>query len=192
MAAAERFHLMRELDRHVIDRAFASIAKPDSSETLYTINLSGQSLDDSELCAYVLERLQAHGLRARQVCFEITETAAIANLDKARLCIDALRKRGFRFALDDFGAGLSSFAYLKRLPADFLKIEGEFVRGMLHSETDRVLVESIVSVARAFGLRTIAESVEDPQTLERLRAIGVDYAQGYHLGRPRPGRASDV
>ncbi|WP_156885186.1 EAL domain-containing protein [Acidihalobacter ferrooxydans] len=192
MAAAERFHLMRELDRHVIDRAFASIAKPDSSETLYTINLSGQSLDDSELCAYVLERLQAHGVRARQVCFEITETAAIANLDKARLCIDALRKRGFRFALDDFGAGLSSFAYLKRLPADFLKIEGEFVRGMLHSETDRVLVESIVSVARAFGLRTIAESVEDPQTLERLRAIGVDYAQGYHLGRPRPGRASDV
>ncbi|OBS08315.1 bifunctional diguanylate cyclase/phosphodiesterase [Acidihalobacter prosperus] len=186
--AAERYQLMAELDRRIIDLALALVARSAGSphDTLYTINLSGQSVGDPHLAGYVFERLRHHGVNPGQICFEITETAAISNMHGAQTLIRQLRARGVRFALDDFGAGLSSFTYLKRLPVDFLKIEGEFVRGMLQDATDRSLVESFCEIGRAFGLHIIAESVEDEATLDLLRQIGVDYVQGFHIGRPRP------
>ncbi|WP_197495784.1 putative bifunctional diguanylate cyclase/phosphodiesterase [Acidihalobacter yilgarnensis] len=186
--AAERYQLMAELDRRVIDLALALVARSAGNlhDTLYSINLSGQSVGDPHLANYIFDRLRRHGVSPGQICFEITETAAITNMHGAQTLIRQLRARGVRFALDDFGAGLSSFTYLKRLPVDFLKIEGEFVRGMLQDQTDRSLVESFCEIGRAFGLLIIAESVEDEATLSLLREIGVDYVQGYHIGRPRP------
>ncbi len=125
-------------------------------------------------------------MRAEQICFEITETAAIANLPAAQHFIGRVRARGCRFALDDFGSGLSSFGYLKRLQVDFLKIDGTFVREMNANPRDRALVESLNQIGHIFGLRTIAEYVENPRVFEALATIGVDYAQGRHTGEPRP------
>lgn len=186
--AAERYQLMAELDRRIVDLALGLIARSagDPHGTLYTINLSGQSVGEPNLANFIFERLRHHGVSPAQVCFEITETAAISNMHGAQTLISQLRARGVRFALDDFGAGLSSFTYLKRLPVDFLKIEGEFVRGMRQDRTDRSLVESFCEIGRAFNLLIIAESVEDEATLSALRDIGVDYAQGFHIGRPQP------
>lgn len=185
--AAERYQLMAELDRRVVDLAFALIARSAGStqDTLYTINLSGQSVGDPHLAYYILERIRHHGVSPGQVCFEITETAAISNMHAAQTLINQLRAHGMRFALDDFGAGLSSFTYLKRLPVDFLKIEGEFVRGMVHDKTDRSLIEAFCEIGRTFNLKVIAESVEDASTLALLRDIEVDYVQGYYIGRPQ-------
>lgn len=186
--AAERYQLMAELDRRIIDQALALVARcvGTAHDALYTINLSGQSVGAPHLANYIFDRLRHYGVRPRQICFEITETAAISNMHAAQALIRQLRSRGIRFALDDFGAGLSSFTYLKRLPVDFLKIEGEFVRGMSKDTTDRSLVESFCEIGRAFGLRIIAESVEDEGTLDMLREIGVDYVQGFHIAPPHP------
>lgn len=186
--AAERYQLMAELDRRIIDLALSLVARcvGTAHDALYSINLSGQSVGDPHLASYILDRLRHYGVRPGQICFEITETAAISNMHAAQTLIRQLRSRGMRFALDDFGAGLSSFTYLKRLPVDFLKIEGEFVRGMRQDATDRSLVESFCEIGRAFGLHIIAESVEDELTLDMLREIGVDYVQGFHISPPHP------
>lgn len=186
--AAERYQLMAELDRRIIDLALSLVARcvGTAHDALYSINLSGQSVGDPHLANYILDRLRHYGVRPGQICFEITETAAISNMHAAQALIRQLRSRGMRFALDDFGAGLSSFTYLKRLPVDFLKIEGEFVRGMRQDATDRSLVESFCEIGRAFGLHIIAESVEDELTLDMLREIGVDYVQGFHISPPHP------
>ena len=125
------------------------------------------------------------GLNLGGFCFEITETAAIANLRAAMVFISTLKARGCRFALDDFGSGLSSFAYLKTLPVDHLKIDGRFIRNMRHDPIDRAMAESIHQIGHVMGLKTIAESVEDTATLEALRTLGVDYAQGFGIAEPR-------
>jgi EAL domain-containing protein (putative c-di-GMP-specific phosphodiesterase class I) len=152
----------------------------------YNINLSGQSLSDDGFLAFLLAEIAASGVAPARLCFEITETTAVATLDSAMRFIRALKQRGCRFLLDDFGSGWSSFAYLKNLPVDFVKIDGSFVADMVHDALDRAMVSSINDIGHAMGIRTIAEFVEDRATLEALRAIGVDYAQGYALGRPRP------
>ncbi|MFN2382039.1 MAG: EAL domain-containing protein, partial [Guyparkeria sp.] len=130
--------------------------------------------------------LEQHRVPGELVCFEITETSAIGNFEAARHFIDTLTDVGCRFSLDDFGSGLSSFGYLRNLPVHFVKIDGSFVRGIVDNPTDEAMVRSIHSIARTMGLQTIAEFVENAESVERLAAIGIDYVQGYHIDRPRP------
>jgi diguanylate cyclase (GGDEF)-like protein/PAS domain S-box-containing protein len=192
--AAERYNIMHSVDRWVIGEAFRWLSENrDRLEelSLCAINLSGQSLGESTLHEYILEQLRHYALPAEKISFEITETAVVSRLDQAARFISLLKRRGFRFALDDFGTGMSSFAYLKHLPVDYLKIDGSFVRNMLNDPIDRAMVESINHIGHMMGLQTIAEYVEDDQTLEQLIDIGVDYAQGYGVVRPMPLILSD-
>jgi len=187
--AAERYSLMPELDRWVVRHAFTNIARwggPDSDGVLGKcfINLSGATLSDDGFAGYVREQLRVHAVAPESVCFEITETAAIANLASALEFIGEVKRLGCQVALDDFGAGLSSFSYLKTLRADFLKIDGSFIRNMLADPMDAAIVEAINSVGHVAGLETIAEFVETPEIKEALARIGVDYAQGYGIALP--------
>lgn len=185
--AAERYGLMTQVDRQVVSSALAALACCASARRpLLAINLSGHSLADDAFPGFVAAQFRAHRVEYAQVCFEITETAAISNIRQAEAFIRRFRERGSRFSLDDFGSGMSSFAYLKRLPIDYLKIDGAFVRHMADSHFDQAMVRAVQSVARATGLRTIAEYVETPEVAAALRAIGVDYAQGYGIHRPEP------
>jgi diguanylate cyclase (GGDEF)-like protein len=188
LSAAAKYHLLQALDRWVINRAFATLAEryPDGDDDLYFVNLSGPTLSDAEALGYIRARQQATGISPRLVCFEITESVAIDDLAAAATLIAELRTLGFRFALDDFGTGLSSFAYLKSLPVDFLKIDGNFVRGICSSTIDTAMVSAINDIGHGMGLITIAEFVEDGDIMSSLRAIGVDLAQGYHIARPGP------
>jgi EAL domain-containing protein (putative c-di-GMP-specific phosphodiesterase class I) len=152
------------------------------------INLSGQSLGDRQFLEFVEQQIENWAVPLDRICFEITETAAISNLSHAKRFFSALKPRGCRFALDDFGSGLSSFAYLKTLPVDFLKIDGSFVKDMVRDPIDHATVEAIHRIGHVMGIETIAESVENGRILAQLKAIGVNYAQGYALGKPRPLR----
>jgi len=188
--AAERYNQMQAIDRWVIRRVFAALRDPDSvmPSGSVAINLSGQSLSDRQFLEFVEQQIEACAVVLERICFEITETAAIGNLSLAKRFFSALKPRGCRFALDDFGSGLSSFAYLKTLSVDFLKIDGGFVKDMMRDPIDHAMVEAIHRIGHVMGLETIAESVEDERILARLKAIGVNYAQGYAVGRPRPLR----
>jgi EAL domain-containing protein (putative c-di-GMP-specific phosphodiesterase class I) len=188
LPAAERFNLVSRVDRWVIENAFDWVARQQrrSDRVLCSINLSGASIGEESFLAFVLGCLDAHGIPGDLICFEITETAAIANLSMATRFIHELRQRGCSFALDDFGSGLSSFAYLKSLPVQFLKIDGVFVKDMAEDPLDRAMVRAINDVGQLLGMRTIAEFVESPQILEHLAELGVDAAQGYHIDRPSP------
>ena len=183
IAAAERYHLISGLDRWVVEAALARIAELGGSG-VFTLNLSGQSLGDPAFLEFVLQRVGTGNVAPRRLCFEITETATIANLARARQLILRLKELGCRFVLDDFGTGLSSFAYLQSLPVDFLKIDGEFVRHLPTDPVQRALVGSIHHVGHLMGLRTIGEAVESEAALRVLQEIGVDYAQGYWIGMP--------
>jgi EAL domain-containing protein (putative c-di-GMP-specific phosphodiesterase class I) len=169
----------------VVEEALQSIARLPG-DRVYAINLSGQSLGDPAFLDYVLSRVRQGSVSPRRLCFEITETASIANLGRARQFIAALKEVGCRFVLDDFGSGLSSFAYLRSLPVDFLKIDGEFVRHLTTDPVQKALVQSIHQVGHLMGLVTIAESVEDEATWRALREIGVDYGQGWWIDMPAP------
>ncbi len=189
--AAERYNLMPAIDRWVVRHAFELIASRTARAgsdppDVYMINLSGASLGDDGLLDFIRERFVEFELATRAICFEITETAAIANFGKAARFMEELRALGCRFSLDDFGVGMSSFGYLKRLPVDFLKIDGSFVQDMLANPIDSAMVEAINGIGHVMGKRTVAESVEDPSTMERLRELGVDYAQGFAIARPTP------
>ncbi len=190
MSAAERYHLIGELDRWVVRTAFRALAEAQRREVsrpvLFAVNVSAQSLSDEAFLAYLIEQIDESLVDPRRLCFEITETAAISKLDSAIRFISALKVKGCRFILDDFGSGLSSFAYLKDLSMDFLKIDGEFVQNMVEDRVKRAMVESINQIGHVMGLQTIAEWVENRQTLEALKEMGVDFAQGYWLCRPQP------
>ena len=189
LPAAERYGLVCKLDRWVIKTAFEWLrSNPQHVKllSLCSINLSGQSLGDDELLAFIMQRFSETDIPPNKICFEITETAAIAKLSRASQWIQILRQRGCRFALDDFGSGLSSFGYLKSLPVDFLKIDGQFIKNMIDNPMDMVIVHSIHEIARVMGASTIAEFVESDAILEKLREIGIDYAQGYGISLPRP------
>ena len=150
------------------------------------LNLSGASLNDDRFLDFLFDLMSQHSVPPHVLCFEITETVTIANLTKATAFMKELKEKGCRFALDDFGSGLSSFEYLKNLPVDYLKIDGCFVKEMVKDSIDCAMVASINQIGHVMGIQTIAENVENRLTLEKLRDIGVDYAQGYHLGRPEP------
>ncbi len=189
LPAAERYNLSSRIDRWVIEATFKWLSKhPDHVDNLHlcAINLSGLSLGDNAFLQFVIQQLESSQLPTEKICFEITETAAISNLTNATIFIKTLKKAGCLFALDDFGSGLSSFAYLKILPVDFLKIDGIFVKDMLEDPLDHAMVKSINEIGKVMGKQTIAEFVESAEIMEQLREIGVDCAQGYHLGKPRP------
>ena len=193
--AAERYQLMSKVDRWVVTRLMTCFAKHAAAnshsvesalchQSRFAINLSGLSLSDASFLDFVLELFDTTGVPATQICFEITETAAISNLARATRFMEQLKGRGCRFALDDFGSGLSSFAYLKTLPVDYLKIDGMFVKGAAKDTTDFAMVESINRIGHVMGMRTIAEFVESEAILKRMRDIGVDYVQGHHVHQP--------
>jgi diguanylate cyclase (GGDEF)-like protein/PAS domain S-box-containing protein len=189
--AAERYGLMPAIDRWVINRFFASYAMlhPDPQsphDFLYTINLSGASLSDDRFLEFLREQFEHYAVPPQVICFEITETAAIANLARAVQLIGELKQMGCCFALDDFGSGMSSFAYLKNLPIDYLKIDGYFVKNIVNDSIDSAMVECINRIGHVIGLHTIAEFVESDAILGKLQELGVDYAQGYSIGEPTP------
>ena len=188
IAAAERYGITPSIDRWVIDSAFrwlVSEADERKRLTMCSINLSGQSLGDDKFLPYVIEQFHRSGIDGSKICFEITETAAIANFSQASRFIQALKELGCKFALDDFGTGLSSFGYLKHFPVDFLKIDGSFVKGVLHDPIDREMVRSINEIGHLTGKQTIAEWAENAEIIEVLRGLGVDYAQGYGVSQPQ-------
>ncbi|MGF1641174.1 MAG: EAL domain-containing protein [Rhodospirillales bacterium] len=186
--AAERYGLMAEIDRWVIRHALRQCKKLFRSNPRLdiSINLSGNSLNDERFPDFLKKQLTRTRVPTEQICFEITETAAIRNIAHATQMITDIRSRGSRFALDDFGSGLSSFSYLKTLPVDYVKIDGRFVRDMVGDSIDRAMVAAINQVGHVMGIRTIAEYAHDRATLEQLAALGVDYAQGYAVGAPVP------
>jgi EAL domain-containing protein (putative c-di-GMP-specific phosphodiesterase class I) len=153
---------------------------------VFAINLSGSSIGDERFLDFVREQFSHFAVRPQSICFEITETAAIAKLDKATYFINQLKSLGCLFSLDDFGSGMSSFAYLKHLPVDFLKIDGGFVKDMADDPIDRAMVEAINSVGHVMGKQTIAEFVDGERVIRLLREMGVDFAQGYGVAKPRP------
>jgi diguanylate cyclase (GGDEF)-like protein/PAS domain S-box-containing protein len=185
---AERSGLILAIDRWVLSRAMQLIAEQRDAgrEVRLEVNLSGRSVGDTELLGLIESELEARAIDPSSLVFEVTETAAIANMDRARGFATRLQALGCGFALDDFGAGFGSFYYLKHIPFDYVKIDGEFIRNLPGSSTDQLILDSIVQMAKGLGTRTIAEFVGDRETVKLLKEHGVDYAQGYHLGKPRP------
>lgn len=189
LPGAERYGLMPAIDRWVVEQFFSYCDRADTTEIatnniLYTINLSGASLNSDRFCQFLHERLTQYPLLAPFICFEITETVAIANLSRVVSVIEDLKQLGCSFALDDFGSGMSSLVYLKTLPVDYLKIDGSFVRNITKNRIDRAMVESCSRIAHVMDLKTIAEFVEDEAAIEDLRSLGVDYAQGFAVAKP--------
>jgi diguanylate cyclase (GGDEF)-like protein len=186
--AAERFGLMPAIDRWVVRHSLDTIGRHGAVAGTYSINLSGLTLKDDTFLPFLREALRRSRVPADVLCFEITETSAIENLDEAIAFMNAMRAMGCRFALDDFGVGMSSLTYLKRLPVEYVKIDGSFVRDMLTDKADWTTVEMINQISHLAGRRTIAEFVENKEILAALEKIGVDYAQGYAIARPVPFR----
>ncbi|MBT8080970.1 MAG: EAL domain-containing protein [Gammaproteobacteria bacterium] len=186
--AAERYGITPKIDRWVLRSAFRwLVSEADERErlALCSINLSGQSLADEKFLPFVIDQFQMSGIDATKICFEITETAAIASYSQANRFINALKELGCKFALDDFGTGLSSFGYLKHFPVDFLKIDGSFVKEILHDPIDREMVRSINEIGHLTGKQTIAEFAENEEIITMLKGMGIDYAQGYGVSEPK-------
>ncbi len=184
--AAERYNMMPLIDQWVIQDAFAKISSLGSKCGTYAINISGTSIGDERFLEFVREQFRRYVMPLRSICFELTETAAIANFDKAARFFGELKSLGCLFSLDDFGAGMSSFGYLKHLPVDFIKIDGSFVKDVAHDPVDHAMVRAINDVGHVMGKKTIGESVDGEMCLAALREIGVDFAQGNWLAAPRP------
>ncbi len=189
-SAAERYNMMPQIDRWVISATAARLARArglvEGGKALFSVNLSGQSLSDDEILGFVEQELNATGLSADCIGFEVTESAAVRNLAKAQNLIDALHDRGCTISLDDFGAGLSSFAYLKSFRVDVLKIDGSFIRDIAENRISESMVTAITQVAKVMQLKTVAEYVETAESMDLVRRIGVDFAQGHAVSKPVP------
>jgi EAL domain-containing protein (putative c-di-GMP-specific phosphodiesterase class I) len=181
LPAAERFGLIQAIDVWRVRQALSL-----ASDTAFQVNLSAVTMCDPAARSEIVELLAASPKQASRIVFEITETAAAAHIEAARAFAADITDIGCRLALDDFGVGFGSFTYLRSLPLTYIKIDLSFVRGLVGCLDDRRVVQSIIGIAQEFGLRTIAEGVEDEDTLELLRELGADFVQGYHLGRPAP------
>ncbi len=188
ISAAERYAITPAIDRWVIENAFRwLVSEADEREklALCSINLSGQSLGDDKFLPFVIDQFHRSGIDGSKICFEITETAAVASFSQANRFIQALKELGCKFALDDFGTGLSSFGYLKHFPVDYLKIDGSFVREILRDPIDREMVRSINEIGHLTGKQTIAEFAENAEIIQMLTSLGVDFAQGYGVAQPQ-------
>ena len=189
MRAAERYRLMGLVDRWVVQTTLAALGRgaivvqPDRS---VAINISGQTLGDAQFLEFVVECLDSTGVAPAQICFEIAESAVVANLEHARRFVGVLHGMGCKFALDDFGSGVGSFSNLKNLPLDYLKIDGSFIRNLARDTVNQAMVTAMIKLARTLNFKVIAEQVEDTTALEAARRMGVDYLQGYAIGRPQP------
>jgi len=189
LPTVERYHMSQKVDRWVIRNTFLWIKNNPQkfqSKTVFSVNLSGQNLGDKLLLDFIFSEFLATGVDYKNICFEITETAAILNLSAASDFIVSLKQAGCKFSIDDFGSGLSSFDYLKKLPVNYLKIDGIFVKDITIDPVDLALVKSINEIGHVMGKQTIAEFVENQEILDELIKMGVDYAQGYHLDKPKP------
>ena len=191
---AERFDLIQEIDCWVVEGAARILAEHQAAgrELTLSVNLSAKSITDPGLPARIAHALEDAGADGRGLCVEVTETAAIVNVDRAKTFASEVAALGCELSLDDFGAGFASFYYLKHLTFDVLKIDGEFVRELTTNHMNQLLVKSVVDIARGLGKRTVAEFVGDEATLEMLRGMGVDFAQGFHLGKPQPLEAAGL
>ena len=188
LPSAIRFGLMRDLDRWVIDRALKELAgvRRDRADVRFAINVTGTGFADGSLADYVALKLKEHAVPAEAIIFEITEQVAIGSFSEALPQIVELKKLGCEFAVDDFGTGYSSLSYLKRLPVQYIKIDGTFIRRLGRNRIDQTIVRAIADIARIMGKHTIAEFVGDEETMSIIREIGIDYAQGYYVGEPAP------
>lgn len=186
--AAERYKMMHKLDLAIIDRAFSALSSnyfKDLGETGFiSINLSGQSFSESDFLTNVKHLMMSYRVNTKQICFEITESAAVENMVLVQQFMTEMKRLGVKFALDDFGTGLSSLTYLKQFPVDYLKIDGSFIKDILNGDIDRTLVDGMNKMAHTMGLKTIAEYVESKDILDLLDTLNVDYAQGYYIQKP--------
>lgn len=187
---AEHYRLMAQVDRQVLRRLFNMLGDIGKSGASFNgrvcVNLSGETLGDEEFRGYIKQQFERHRVTPENICFEVTETAAIQNIAAAARFVGDMQSMGAKIALDDFGSGMSSFRYLRELPIDYLKIDGLFIRDILTNDTDRAMTEAISRMAQALGIGTIAEYVESLDTLDCLRELGVDFAQGFAIHRPEP------
>jgi len=189
MRAAERYRLMGLVDRWVVEATFAALGRgaiPVPAHRSVSINVSGQTLGDAQFLEFVVECFDTSGVAPAQVCFEINESAVVANLDHARRFVGVLHGMGCQFALDDFGSGVGSFSNLKNLPLDYLKIDGSFMRNLARDTVNQAMVAAMIKLARTLNFKVIAEQVEDAASVDVARRMGVDYLQGYAIGRPQP------
>jgi len=188
--AAERYNMMPKLDRWVIKQTLKTMAnifaKQPDSKLICSINLSGQSFCEDGFIQYIKDQIKRFSVPTQRLCFEMTETAAVSNLTQAVHFMEELKAVGCQFSLDDFGSGMSSFTYLKNLPVDYLKIDGYFVKSMLENKIDYTMVKSIHQVGHVMGLKTIAEFVENQAIFDELKKMGINYGQGYGIGKPKP------
>jgi diguanylate cyclase (GGDEF)-like protein len=188
LGTAERYQLIQDIDRWVVSKALEALSKrpalQDGSKLFFAINLSGQSLGNEQFLEFLLEELSVYRVDPRRLCFEITETVAVSNQAKAQKLIQELKAIGCQFSLDDFGTGLSSFAYLKLFNVDKIKIDGSFVHDIGENEVSRAMVSAIAEIGRVMGVETVAEYVSDAASVNILRDMGVDWAQGFHVGEP--------
>ena len=185
---AERYNLIEKIDIWVVNKVIQWLQdnKENNKEVMYSINLSGRSIGSQTFHKFLHESLQKSGIDKSTLCFEITETAVVENVEKSVEFINSIKKLGAKFSLDDFGTGLSSFSYLKRFPVDYLKIDGEFVRDIIENDTSFVFVRSMTEVGHSLDMKVIAEFVESDTMFDRLREANIDYIQGYHVGKPVP------
>ena len=189
--AAERYGLMPLIDRWVVNKTLETLAAMQKAWHVMpisccAINLSGTTLGDERLLDFLRHQIELHGVNPRILCFEVTETAAITHLPIAIRLVKALKAMGCKFSMDDFGSGVSSFGSLKNLPVDYLKIDGAIVADMVREPAHRAMVEAINHLSHALGMKTIAEFAATPEIVDMLRQMGVDYAQGYAIGAPKP------
>ncbi|MEJ2515106.1 MAG: EAL domain-containing protein, partial [Gammaproteobacteria bacterium] len=189
MQAAERYHLMPSVDRWVLQTALSAVssgALKVPAGRSFTVNLSGQTLGDPQFLEYVVDCLDRTGVAPSQVCFELPESSVSSNIAHAARFIAVLHGMGCQFALDDFGSGLGSFANLKQLAMDYLKIDGSYIRALGTDDVSLPMVTAMIDLARGLGIRVVAEHVESEEVLEQVRRLKVDFMQGYLVGRPRP------
>jgi EAL domain-containing protein (putative c-di-GMP-specific phosphodiesterase class I) len=187
--AAERYRLMPFVDRWVVQTVLSALGRggmklpPGRS---VAINIAGQTLGDSEFLEFVVDCFDHTGATPSDICFEVTESSVVANLDHARRFLAVLHGMGCEFALDDFGSGLSSFSTLKTLPMDYLKIDGSFIRNLAHDTVNQALVAAMIELSRSLNFRIVAEQVEDQPSLDTVTSMGIDFVQGFVVGRPLP------